>query len=45
MAIVTFWNDGKAETGQSMTIAAIATTLAINYDYKILMINTKYDDQ
>lgn len=44
MAIITFWNDGKAETGQSMTIAAIATTLAINYDYKILMINTKYND-
>lgn len=44
MAIVTFWNDGKAETGQSMTIAAIATSLAIDYDYKILMINTKYKD-
>lgn len=44
MAIITFWNNGKVETGQSMTIAAIATTLAINYDYKILMINTKYND-
>lgn len=44
MAIITFWNDGKAETSQSMTIAAIATTLAIDYDYKILMINTKYND-
>lgn len=45
MAIITFWNDGKAETGQSMTLAAIATTLAINYNYKILMINTKHDDK
>ena len=44
MAIITFWNDGKAETGQSMTMAAVATALAIQYDYKILMINTKYDD-
>lgn len=44
MAIITFWNDGKAETGQSVSMAAIATTLAINYDYKILMINTKYND-
>lgn len=44
MAIITFWNDGKAETGQSMTIAAVATALAIDYDYKILMINTKYND-
>lgn len=45
MAIITFWNDGKAETSQSMTIAAIATTLAIDYDYKILMINTKCNDK
>lgn len=44
MAIITFWNDGKAETSQSMTIAAVATSLAIDYDYKILMINTKYND-
>lgn len=45
MAIITFWNDGKAETGQSMTLAAVATTLAINYNYKILMINTKHEDK
>lgn len=44
MAIVTFWNNGKVETSQSMTIAAIATTLAINYNYKILIINTKHND-
>lgn len=44
MAIITFWNDGKAETSQSMTVAAVATTLAIDYDYKILIINTKYND-
>lgn len=44
MAIITFWNNGKVETGQSMTIAALATTIAINYNYKILMINTKYND-
>ena len=44
MAIITFWNDGKVETNQSMTIAAIATNIAIDYDYKILIINTKFDD-
>lgn len=44
MAIITFWNDGKVETGQSMTVAALATTLAINYDYKILIVNTKQKD-
>lgn len=45
MAIITFWNDGKVETSQSMTLAAVATTLAINYNYKILMINTKHNDK
>lgn len=45
MAIITFWNDGKAETGQSMTLAAIATTLAINYNYKILIVNAKHEDK
>ena len=44
MAIIAFWNDGKVETNQSMTIAAVATTLAINYDYKILIVNTKNND-
>lgn len=45
MAIISFWNNGKAETSQSMTMAGVATTLAIDYDYKILMINTKYNDE
>lgn len=44
MAIITYWNDGKTETGQSMTIACVATAIALNYDYKVLMINTKYND-
>lgn len=44
MAIISFWNNGKVETNQSMTIAAIATMLAINYDYKILIVNTKNND-
>ena len=45
MAIITYWNDGKAETGQSMTIAAVATAMALNFNYKILMINTKHNDK
>ena len=44
MAIITFWNDGRVETGQSMTIASVAMTLALNYNYKILLINSKYND-
>ena len=45
MAIITFWNDGKVETNQSMTLASIATVIALNHNYKILMINTKHRDK
>jgi len=44
MSIVTFWNDGTKETGQTMSIAAIATRMAMKHNYKILLINTKYND-
>lgn len=44
MAIITFWNNGTAETGQSSLISALAITIAINYNYKILIVNTKYND-
>ena len=44
MAIITYWNDGKVETGQTMTIAAVASAIALNYNFKVLMINTKYND-
>ena len=45
MAIITFWNEGQVETSQSMTLAAIATNLALNYNYKILIVNTKHKDK
>lgn len=44
MAVITFWNDGKVETSQSMTVAVIATSLAITHNYKILIINAKFND-
>ncbi len=44
MAIITYWNDGKSETGQSMTIAAVATAMAWNYNYKVLIVDTKHND-
>ena len=42
MSIVTFWNDGKEQTGKTMSVAAIATYLAIEHNYKILIISTGY---
>ncbi len=44
MAIITFWNNGKEETGKSSSIAAISTYLGVNHNYKILVIDTKTND-
>lgn len=44
MPIITFWSNTKKQTGQTMSLAAIATSMAIEHDYKILMISTKYND-
>lgn len=44
MAIISFWSNGKEETGKSSSIAAITTLLAINHNYKILVLDTKYND-
>lgn len=41
MAIITFWSNTKKETGQSMSIAAIATSMAIEHNYKILLVSTR----
>jgi hypothetical protein len=44
MPIVTFWSNTKKQTGQTMSLAAISTSMAIEHNYKILIISTKYDD-
>ena len=44
MAIISFWSSGKGETAKSSSIAAIATFLAIQHNYKILILDTKYND-
>lgn len=40
MSVVTFWSNGREETGKTMSIAAIATYMAIEHNYKILIIST-----
>ena len=42
MAIVTFWSECKKEIGQTSTAIAVATQMAIEHNYKILLIST-YD--
>lgn len=45
MSIVTFWNNGKEQTGKTLSLAAICTHLAIEHNYRILIISTGYQDK
>lgn len=44
MAIISFWSSGKGETGKTASVVAITTFLAIQHNYKILILDTKYND-
>ena len=44
MSVVTFWNNGKEQTGKTLAIAAITTYMAIEHNYKILVISTGHKD-
>lgn len=45
MSIVTFWNNGKEQTGKTISLAAICTHLAIEHNYRILVISTGYQEE
>ena len=42
MSVVTFWSNGKEQTGKTISMVAIATHIAIEHNYKILMISTAH---
>ncbi len=44
MSIVTFWNDSREQTGKTLTSVAVATKMAIERNFKILLISTAYKD-
>lgn len=44
MPIITFCSNETKETGQSMSVAAIATYMAIEHNYKILVVPTSFND-
>ena len=44
MAIVSFWSNGIGESGKSAALAAVATFLAVQHNYKILILDTKLND-
>ncbi|MCI9245811.1 MAG: hypothetical protein HFJ30_01480 [Clostridia bacterium] len=44
MAVVTFYSNDSKETGQSLSVAAIATHIAIAHNYKVLIISTSFNE-
>lgn len=44
MAIISFYTNEKKETGQSLSLAAIAAYMAIEHNYKILVVSTSFND-
>ena len=45
MAIVSFWSNSKRETGQTLSSVAIATSMSINHNYKVLEVATGFMDK
>lgn len=45
MSIITFWNNSKkGNIGQTSSLAAVATLMAVEHNYKILLISTEIGD-
>ena len=45
MAIITFKSNEQKETGQTLSLIAVATQMAIEHSYKILVVSTSFKDQ
>lgn len=44
MSIISFYSGDKKETGQTLSIAAVATHMAVEHNYKILVVDATFDD-
>jgi len=44
MSVVTFWSNGREQTGKTLSIVAIATHMAIEHNYRILIMSTGLND-
>lgn len=44
MPIISFWSSNPRESGQTLSIAALATYMAIEHNYRILLIDATFDD-
>lgn len=45
MPIITFKSNERKETGQTLSMAAVATQLAIEHNYKILIVSTSFKEE
>lgn len=45
MAVIAFWNESEKENGQTFSIVAIATQMAIEHNYRILVIDACLNDK
>ena len=43
MAIITFKSNEIKETGQTLSVAAVATQIAIEHNYKVLLVSTNFN--
>lgn len=44
MSIVTFWNDDREQSGKTLSAVAVATMMAIERNFKILLLSTSCND-
>lgn len=44
MAVVSFWSDEEKETGQTLSMVALSTYMAIEHNYRILNVSTNFKD-
>lgn len=44
MAVVAFWSDEEKETGQTMSMVALSTYMAIEHNYRIINVSTNYNE-
>lgn len=44
MSIVTFWGSGEEQVGKTLAVVAVATTMAIEHNKRILVISASYNN-
>lgn len=45
MAVISFWGNSEKETGQTLTMVSVSSVMAIEHNYKILVIGTDFKDK